>query len=52
MEDPVNVRRTTRDRDGVRLCETNGTISTARSRAAARMDRARTEAIGHAFGLR
>jgi hypothetical protein len=42
----VNIRRTARHRDlGVRLCEETGTVTTNRSRARARQDAVRTQAI-------
>jgi hypothetical protein len=42
----VNIRRTARHRDaGVRLCEETGSVSTSRSRAEARRDASRTNAI-------
>jgi hypothetical protein len=37
---------------GVRLNEETGTISTSRSRAAARMDSAKTKAISYHIGIR
>jgi hypothetical protein len=50
----VNTRRTARHLSqlGVRLCEENGTVSTSRSRAAARLDSAKTKAIGYHVGIR
>jgi hypothetical protein len=51
QEDHVNFRRANRNiGDGVRLNEQTGTVSTHASRAAARLDRARTSAYN--FGIR
>lgn len=50
----VNTRRTARQMNnlGVRLNEETGTVSTSRSRAAARLDSARTKAVSYHVGIR
>jgi len=53
LEDHVNVRRANRKLgDGVRLNEKTGSVSTHSSRAHARLDRARTDAIALYRGIR